>query len=145
VVVVEDSVVRREEREVLRVVRRVDWVVVGSLSLFLVCKADDEVEDELAIEDECVSCGEVCVAMSLWKSSVGSESMVSTSELLSSPWRSRSRSFRRTLLDMAGMWLTFPSSFLFNFSRLWMAVFARSSREEVREWSMGWMRCLLAP
>lgn len=137
-----DSVVRREERVVERVVRVVDWVVVVSFGW-----VGDEVveeEEELEMEGERKRVGEVCVAMSLWKSSVGSESMVSASEALSLSVSGR-RCLTRTLDDMAGMWLTFPWSFSFSFSRLWRAVLARSWRDEVRDWSMGWIRCLLAP
>lgn len=79
---VEDE--RREVRDLERLVRRVDWAVVV---VSLVCRGDGEWEGvdevELASEGVRVSRGEVCVAMSLWKSSVGPESIDSTSDSLS--------------------------------------------------------------
>lgn len=116
VLVVEgDSVARREERECVRLVRWVDCLVRADVGAGF---RDEEVEVEVEVLEEWrrwrgVGGGDVWVPMSRWKSSVGSESI----ELLSEVW-SRSRFFSKALLGMAGMWLTFPSSFSFSFSRL---------------------------
>ena len=144
-----DSVWRSEVSESFSVVRRVSWVVIVAASFSFSCGEDEVVEEEVDMldrEGEWRRRGEVCVAMSRWKSSVGSESAVSMSEasssVLSLSWR---RCFRIVLCGTGGMRLTVPSSFSFSFSRLWSAVLARSCRDEVRDWSMGCTRYLLAP
>lgn len=150
-----DSVLaRREERVPLRLVRWADWVLVASR---LSAGRGIGVDEERAGEGERLGCGEVCVATSRWKSSVGgSESRVDVRERPSSSsflsaWMGRFRPHFRscalnaTLCGMAGMWLTLPSSFSFSLSRLCSAVLARSWRAEASDWSIGWMRYLLVP
>ncbi len=81
---------RREVRLVLRLVRCVVWVFVGS-SLSVGGEDGEELEElgrEGEGEGERMRRGDVCVATSLWKSSVGSESTVSMSEAVSSLWLS---------------------------------------------------------
>src|SRR5271163_855073 len=75
---VEDISRCRVEREVCMLDRRADWEAVGSRAD--VVSGLREVVDVLAE----LTSGEVCVAMSRWKSSVGSELMVSTSSSSSS-------------------------------------------------------------
>ena len=135
----DDSAVRKDESEVARVVRRVDWVVVASSSLAFGWDAQDD--DARETRGDASNRGEVWVAMSRWKSSVGSESMVSTSESRSWPWSFSARFGEITL----GMWLTLLSSLALNLARLASALLARSWRDDVRDCSIGWMRYLLAP
>ena len=69
-----DVEARREEREVCIVERRLDWAEVGLAPRWTWLRDVEELNDELR---DCK--GEVCVAMSRWKSSVGSESIDSLS------------------------------------------------------------------
>ena len=131
----DDSAVRKDESEVARVVRRVDWVIVASSSLAFGWDVQDD--DERETRGDASNRGEVWVAMSRWKSSVGSESMVSMSE----SWSFSARFGEITL----GMWLTLLSSLALNLARLASAPLSRSWRDDVRDCSIGWMRYLLAP
>ena len=131
-------------------------VVVGAREVVGDRDRDRDLEEgELEMEEdgerERRRWGEVWVAMSRWKSSVGSESVLEAEEVLflflSLLLSARSRCLSRLLgcAGMEGMWLTFSWSLSFSFSRLCRALLASSWRDEVSDWSMGWNRYLLAP
>lgn len=119
--------------------RRVWWAlmvveaVLGSGS----DEADDEVEDR-----ERESWGVVCVPVSRWKSSVGSEVVDEASSSSTPLW-----GWYLVGCDECGSGITetTSSSFVFRVERLEEALSKRECRASVRESIMGVTRYLLAP
>lgn len=126
---------RRSERMVRRVPREWAWEVRGDSG---VPGVGEEVPEPWA---ERRRVGVVCMPMSLWKSSVGSEVILDVSELSScTAWLGR-----KTGRSSSGRWLTLLASCEFSFSRFCKVVWLRSWRAWVKESSMGCTRNLFAP
>lgn len=119
--------------------RRV-WCALMEAELVLVT-GSDEAEDEVE-EEERESWGVVCVPVSRWKSSVGSEVVDEASSSSAPLWV---WSFGGGEECGSGITETTASNFVLRVERLEDAVSKRECREVVRESSMGVTRYLLAP
>lgn len=119
--------------------RRVWWAL--TIAEAVLGSASDEADDEVE-EGERESWGVVCVPVSRWKSSVGSEVVDDVSSPSTPFWV---RSLVRCDEFWSGTTETTSSSFLLRVERLEEAVSKRECRASVRESIIGATRYLLAP
>lgn len=119
--------------------RRAWWALM--LAEAVLASVSDEADDEVE-ERERESWGVVCVPVSRWKSSVGSEVVDEAPSLSTSLWV-------WSLVGCeecgSGITDTTSSSFVLRVERLDRAVSKRECRASVRESIIGVMRYLLAP